>query len=419
MKRSWIYFLLSLMLLSGLIVWAESSEIEKANQFWEHHEIQGMTEKAIAVLESLVAKEPNYEALWRLGQYYQFLGQVSLNTERIAAYEKGLAYTARAVKVNAQGVNGHLWHAILLGGMLQEKRDFNYLKSVNQMYNELQTVIRLEPKNGSAHYALAQLYYNVPGKPMSIGDKKKALVEAGLAVKYTPENKSGWMFYGLMALENNDFATARFAFAKFLDNIDSYKKYGTLITQENQIGEDYEALWHLGYFYEFFGQNCLNKKGKMAALEKGMNFVERAVKINPKGIAGHLYRAILMGNIALEKGILKSLAIVKPMRDELQVVLGLEPGNAAAHGLLGQLYWKVPGKPLSIGDKKKALEETALAVKYNPQSIEYWFNYGEIAMDNRDYSLARTAFTKVLGFFSGAPNLKIEAQKELDKLPKG
>lgn len=420
MKRIFIYVLLIFMLAFGLTVWAESDEIAKANQFWENHETQGMTEKAIAVLEALVEREPdNYEALWRLGRYYQFLADVSINKERTVAIQKGLAYTERAVKVNEQGVNGHLWHAILIGSMLQDKQDLNSLNLVNQMFDELQTVIKLDPNNGSAHYGLAQLYQGAPGKPVSIGDKKKALLEAGLAVKYTPDNAGAWMLYGYLELENGDSATAKIAYAKFQDNINSYKQYSTLIAQENQVGQDYEALWHLGYFYEFYGQNCPGKKEKLAAFEKALTYEERAIKLNSKGVDGHLYRAILMGDIGLEKGILQSLSMVKPMYDELQIVLGLAPENAMAHYVLGQLYWKVPGKPLSIGDKKKALEETALAVKYDPKSISYWFNYGKIALDNKDYLIAKIAFTKVLGFFGGDRYFKMEAQKELDKLPKG
>ena len=400
MKRSWISFLFILMLVSSLTIWAENDAIVKANQFWDNHTTQGMTEKAIEVLEALVEKEPNnYDALWRLGCYYQFLGEVSLSSEKTVAIQKGLAYAKRAVKVNDQGVDGHLWYAELIGAVLQEKRDLNSLNLVNYMYNELQKVITLDPQNGSAHYALAQLYEGTPGKPISIGDKKNALKEAGLAVKYTPENASTWMFYGLLAMEHGDFATAKVAYAKFQDTTNSYQQYSALITKENQVGQDYEALFHLGFFYEFYGQKCPNKKEKLAAFEKAATFIDRALKVNPKGIDSHLYRAILIGDIGLEKGILKSLAMVKPMHDELQIVLRLDPRNASAHYFLGQLYWRVPGKPLSIGDKKKALEEIALAVKYNPKSMEYWFNYGKVGEENKDYTAAKTAFNKVLGFF--------------------
>lgn len=403
----------------GGSILAESNGITKADQYWDNHLTPGMTEKAIATLEGLLKIEPNqYEALWRLGCYYQFLGDVSFGKAKTDAYRKGLAYTERAIKIKSQGTNGHLWHALLIGSTISEKFDQNRSKLANQMASELLLVLRLDPQNAPAHLTLARYFDGAYGKGTG-NDKKKALQEASLAIKYDPDIPNGWMVLGGIAMENNDFVIAKQAFAQSLDSTDPYKNYGNLIRGENQVGEDYESLWHLGYFYEFMGQNCSDKKIKITLLEKGLAYLEHAEKVNTKGVAGHLYRAILLGNIGMEKGILQSLRMVRPMVDELQTVIMLEPGNAMAHAMLGQIYWRAPGKPLSIGNKQRALEETALAVKYDPGSIAYWFNYGEIAVDNKNYGLARTAFTKVLTFFGGTSNFKIQAQQELVKLPKG
>ena len=412
-------FLFIIVFVFGVSVLAENDEIVKAGQYWDNRATHGMTEKAIATLEGLLKTNPNqYEALWRLGCYYQFLGDVSFGKARMEAYKKGLANTERAIKVKGQGVNGRLWHALLISSFVLERPDLNNSKLVNQMVNELQLVLRLDPQNAQAHLNLARYYDGSFGKGTG-NDKKKALQEAGLALKYAPDIQNGWLVLAGIALENNDFATAKAAFAKALDNIDPYKNYSVLIHQENQVGEDYQSLWHLGYFYEFMGQNCPDKKTKITLLEKGLAYLDHAEKINSGGVAGHLYRAVLLGNIGLEKGLLQSLRMVQPMVDELQTVVMLEPGNAMAHAMLGQIYWRAPGKPFSVGNKQKALDETALAVKYDPGSIAYWFNYGKIAVDNKNYKVARTAFTKVLGFFGGTPSFKIQAEQELAKLPKG
>ncbi|HBF38666.1 MAG TPA: hypothetical protein DDW50_15275 [Firmicutes bacterium] len=417
MKKTEVFLLaiFTLVLFWGLSVRAENGEIAKATQYWENRATQGMTEKAIATLETLLKTEPNYyEALWKLGCYYQYLGDISFGKSRMDAYKKGLFYTQRAIRVKGQVASGHLWHALLIGSILLEKPEFNSSKLSNQMAAELQLVLHLEPQNALAHLTLARYCDGVFGRG-SLYDKKKAQQEAGLALKYAPEIPNGWLVLGGIAQENNDFITAKTAYARFLDGNDPFKNYSGLIRQENQVS-DYESLWHLGYFYEFMGQNCPDKKIKIMLLEKGLVFLDRAKKTNPGGVAGHLYRAILLGNIGLEKGILSSLGMVKPMVDELQTVVALEPGNAMAHAMLGQIYWRAPGKPISVGNKQKALDETALAVKYDPNSIAYWFNYGKIAVDNKNYNLARMAFTKVMGFFGGAPSFKNEAQQELIKL---
>ncbi len=419
MKQLSIYLLTYLLLCSSFSVFADTNSITQADQLWQHNRTQGMTEKAIAILETVIEKEPdNFEALWKLSQYYQFLGTVSKPKERVVIYEKGLDYAERAKKINEKDVNGYLWHAILVGSISQENSNSKSLKPVNQMYDDLQIALKIDPKNSTAHLVLAQLLNAVPGKPVSFGDKKKALEEAGFAVQYGPEDGGAWIYYGWLLLENKDYAAAKNAYAKFLDLTGDYNQYNYLIEHEDKINEDYESCWRLGYFYEFLGQNCPDKKMRLNFFELGRKFTERAIKLNPNGVDGHLYQAILMGDIGLEKGILKSLAMVKPMSEELQTVIGLDPKNATAHYVLGQLYWKVPGKPLSIGDKKKAQEETALAVKYNPQSEEFWFDYGKIALDNKDFNTARIAFKRVVGIFGDYGYYKIEAQRELDKLPK-
>lgn len=400
----------------GGSVFAENSEIAKACRYWDNRATQGMTEKAIGVMESLLKTEPNqYEALWRLGCYYQFLGDVSFGKLKLESYKKGLSYTEKAIKIKKQGVNGHLWRGLLSGSIILEGSNLSNFKLAHQMAGEFQFVLRLEPQNAQAHFALARYYDGAFGTG---NDKKKALQEISLALKYDPDIQNGWMVLGGIAMKNNDLSTAKAAFAKFLDRTDPYKNYGTLIREENKVGEDYESLWHLGFFYQFMGQNSPNKKTKIALLEKGLAYLDHAERVNPRGVAGHLYRAILLGNIGLEKGILQSLRMVEPMVEELQTVVKLEPGNAMAHAMMGQIYWRAPGKPLSIGNKKKALDETALAVQYDPGSIAYWYNYGKIAVENGNYELARMAFTKVLSFFGGTASFKIQAQQELDKMSK-
>ncbi|MCL6588537.1 MAG: hypothetical protein K6U80_01130 [Firmicutes bacterium] len=82
------------------------------------------------------------------------------------------------------------------------------------------------------------------------------------------------------------------------------------------------------------------------------------------------------------------------MKKELDICIRLDPAFADAHVVLAQLFWKAPGPPLSIGNKKRALEEARLAVTYNPASCEYWLYYGQIAIENKEYATAREALQK-------------------------
>jgi cytochrome c-type biogenesis protein CcmH/NrfG len=89
---------------------------------------------------------------------------------------------------------------------------------------------------------------------------------------------------------------------------------------------------------------------------------------------------------------------------------------------LAQLLWKVPGPPLSIGNKKKALEEARLGTVYDPSAIDHWLHLGQIAATNKDYATARMALEKALSLPddpedpSSSQDDKADARAELAKI---
>jgi tetratricopeptide (TPR) repeat protein len=198
-----------------------------------------------------------------------------------------------------------------------------------------------------------------------------------------------------------------------------------IATLESTVGKDatnYEALWRLGRYYQFLGDCSNDKKMKLPYYQKGLIYAERAVKINSQGPDGHLQYAILLGCVSLEKSVLNGFVKLPTIRDEINTTLRLDPLNARAHNTLALFYWKVPGKPISFGDRKKAQEEAALAVKYDPKVIYYWLILGQIADTNKDYQTARIALRKVLELPCDPEDpsdvyYKDWACKELAKLP--
>lgn len=166
---------------------------------------------------------------------------------------------------------------------------------------------------------------------------------------------------------------------------------GYLATHVN----NYEALWRQARFYWFKGDRSPEKK-KLPHYEDGKAYAELAVLANAKGVDGHYWLGSLIGAVGTEKGILNSLFMVGGMKEQLDIVLKLDPNHHDAYDVLAQLLWKVPGRPLSIGDKKKAQEYAKKATELSPGTIGHWLLLGEIAISNKDYVTARAAFNKVL-----------------------
>lgn len=218
MKSFLIGLLIGLIMLTGT-TWAMDDNINKAEQHWKNRSNKGMVELAISTLESETAKNTaNYEALWRLARYYQFLADISTDKKaKLGYYKKGLAYAEQAVNVNGSGSNGHLQYGILLGCVSMEESLFKGLKLVQTIQKELNTALILDPLNARIHNTLAVFYWKVPGKPISLGNKKKAQDEAALAVKYDSKVVYYWLVYGQIANANKDYAIARIALSRVLE----------------------------------------------------------------------------------------------------------------------------------------------------------------------------------------------------------
>lgn len=211
--------LLLILILSTTTIMATDDSISKAEQFWKNRREKGMVEMAISTLEATISKDAtNYDALWRLARYYQFLGDFSNDKEvKLHYFEKGFTYAERAIKINNQGTNGHLQYAILLGGVSMEKGLLYGLTKIQTIQEELNTSLQIDPLNARAHNTLAIFYWKIPGKPISLGDKKKAQEEATLAVKYDPKVVYYWLVLGQIADTNKDYQTARMALNKVID----------------------------------------------------------------------------------------------------------------------------------------------------------------------------------------------------------
>jgi tetratricopeptide (TPR) repeat protein len=161
-----------------------------------------------------------------------------------------------------------------------------------------------------------------------------------------------------------------------------------------QDAESYDALWRLARAYEWQGK--MAKKDKLPLLVKGKACAEKALKVNERGADGHYWLGALIGRIGEARGVLNSLFMVKPMKAEMDRVVALNPDYAGAHYVLSLLYWKVPGPPLSIGNKQKAMEEAKLAVKLAPANTQYRLGLGEAYLAVKDKAAAKREFQAVL-----------------------
>ena len=157
--------------------------IAEADKLYAEREDLARLRAAITSLRRALTVEPsNYEAAWRFAKFNYYLGAHTADkSERDKAFRDGAEGGKLAVELQPNKPDGHFWLGANYGGSAQHST-LAGLTSVDNIIEEMETVLRLEEgyQNGSAYMALGQVYLNAPH--MLGGDKQKAVevLEKGL-----------------------------------------------------------------------------------------------------------------------------------------------------------------------------------------------------------------------------------------------
>lgn len=88
---------------------------------------------------------------------------------------------------------------------------------------------------------------------------------------------------------------------------------------------------------------------------EGEGYGDKSIELNPNSYWGYYWKSANIGRWGEVKGILNSLFKAKPMRDLLQKALTIYPEHPDSFYVLGIMYRKVPGFPVSFGSTDKAV----------------------------------------------------------------
>jgi len=158
---------------------------------------------------------------------------------------------------------------------------------------------------------------------------------------------------------------------------------------------NYEALWKLARGYKWLGDHAPKEK-RLEIFDQGKNYAKLAIGANPKGVEGHIWCGSNLGRYGEEKGVMESLKLLKPIEEEMKQVLELNAQHEVAHYVLGILYRKAPGWPVSIGSMEEAQKHALLAVKYGPNETYTHLGLAEYFIDKKEYKKAVPELQKVL-----------------------
>jgi tetratricopeptide (TPR) repeat protein len=132
---------------------------------------------------------------------------------------------------------------------------------------------------------------------------------------------------------------------------------------------DFDAARKLARACYWLGARRATEEGREAAFTRGITVAEAAIAARSNQPDGFFWLAANMGGLAEMGGVRAGLRYRKPVRDNLEKVLALDPAfqKGSADRALGRWYFKVPG--LFGGSKTKSVQHLRASLSHHPESI--------------------------------------------------
>ncbi|MBN1572903.1 MAG: hypothetical protein JW984_06855 [Deltaproteobacteria bacterium] len=147
-------------------------------------------------------------------------------------------------------------------------------------------------------------------------------------------------------------------------DVASYKAAAKLM--EPYIGKNEDATWRYARATYSTAVRLTDAATQEKMFEKAYKAVEPYFNNGSKNIGTNYWFALCAGKYGKIKGVVKTLFLVKPMKNACKEVIKQNPGyeDGAALTILGAIEYEVPG-----GDKKLTIDYCTKALKYDPNAI--------------------------------------------------
>jgi hypothetical protein len=179
-------------------------------------------------------------------------------------------------------------------------------------------------------------------------------------------------------------------------NISSAKRAAELWSAAlRRNAQDIEAAWKLARADYWLGGHAPQAE-RRSFLEAGVEAGRAAVAAAPNRPEGHFWLAANMGAIAESYGMRAGLKYRKPVKDELDTLLRIDPSfmQGSPDRVLGRWYFKVPA--MLGGSRKLAEEHLRASLKYNPASTVSHVFLAELLIADRRDAAARAELEAAL-----------------------
>lgn len=161
--------------------------------------------------------------------------------------------------------------------------------------------------------------------------------------------------------------------------------------------------------YEYGEFVAKESKEKLKWFEEGKKWASIATNKYPKSARAYFFFGKNLGKWAETRGVMESLFTVGDLLNSAEMAIKLDPKFVSAYNLRGRIYQKAPGWPVSVGDKKKALENFLKALEIDPNNRATHYFLAELLLDENKKTEAEKHIQKVL-------SIPIDNSKKLEEL---
>ena len=159
------------------------------------------------------------------------------------------------------------------------------------------------------------------------------------------------------------------------------------------IESDPGCGWAYGLLSEiyYWSGEYADAEDKLFYFDKGVEYGEEGIEAETDSLEANFWLAVNYGSYGNEKGIMKSLSLINPIKDLAEKVVEIDEGYfyGGPWRVLGRLYNKAPGFPISIGDNSKAEECLLKALEFGPKFYLNHIFLAELYLSDRRYDNAR------------------------------
>ncbi|MFC1848666.1 tetratricopeptide repeat protein [candidate division CSSED10-310 bacterium] len=194
--------------------------LNEAHEFYTQRDSENQTpiRQAINTFEEVLKIEPNnYDALWQISRCILWFGDHSPEEQQVEIFARGMDNAKKAIAANPNATEGHYYHGSCMGKYGSARGIFKSLEFIDPIIEEMNTVLKIDPKHAKALTVLGILYRKAPPWPVSVGDIEKSEEFLRRSLLVNPDSVYAHLNLGITFNKQKKWNLAKNEFQKVID----------------------------------------------------------------------------------------------------------------------------------------------------------------------------------------------------------